>query len=571
VTDPAELYARLASGDTGRILAVLEPLTSARTSLTSVSFGPAPTWSGAAADGFATRVSSTREAVTGVSSRLADGMAVVSAAAGAYRTMRGGADRTMAAFRAGALSSAQASAVLTGLRDTYEETLRAYARALRGMTPTIASAVPTGVTVPVGAAPAAVAAWWAGLPAATRAELLASSYEALGRLRGLPAPVLDEANRVRITADQAKYSAAVTDLSAQITERATALGLDPSDEGALRAAMPDLLDQRLDASRRLDNAVDAAARVAESSAPDGIYVLSYDVDGPGRDGALAIAYGNPDKATNVAVVVPGTATTLESMYPNGSAAALRTAMDEASTGNAVIAWLGYDAPEWDLTVASPDNARTGAALLVSDVEGYRTAAEAPQHISVFGHSYGSVTVGYAAMNGLDAQDVAFLGSPGVGASSVDQLSAHVWAGQAEHDPIVQATSGSWFTADGSSVGPYDKEFGATQFDVPSTADLTSAHGVYYESKSLENLANIATGNYDAVTPDVPDNDAADLGDGLREAGNHAASGEWDEAWSELADTGRELLNDAADTVIGGAGNLVEAGKSMYDNTIGRLF
>jgi hypothetical protein len=247
-------------------------------------------------------------------------------------------------------------------------------------------------------------------------------------------------------------------------------------------------------------------------------------------------------------------------------------MDEVSSGNAVIAWLGYDAPEWDMSVTSADNAREGAALLVSDVEGYRAAAAVPQHISVFGHSYGSVTVGYAAMDGLAAQDVAFLGSPGVGASSADQLSAaHVWAGHSEHDPIVQATSGSWFTADGSSVGPYDEEFGATQFDVPSTTDLTGAHSVYYEDQSLENLANIATGNYDAVTPDAPDNDIEDLGDGLWDAGSHAVAGEWDEAWSELTDTGREVLNDVADTVIGGAGDLVEAGKSVYDNTIGRLF
>jgi alpha/beta hydrolase family protein len=575
VTEPDELYARLASGDTGRILAVLEPLTSARTSVAAVSFGPAPTWSGAAADGFATRVSSTRAAVTGVSSRLADGMAVVRAAASAYRTMRGGADRTMAAFRAGAMSADQAGAVLTGLRDAYEETLRAYAGALREMTPTTAATAPGAAPVPPpGTTPTAVAAWWAALSTEERTRLLASSYDALGRLRGLPATVLDEANRLRLTADRTRYAAAVADLDARIAARAAELGLDPTDEGALRedGALADLLDDRLAAARRSDNAEAAAARVAEASSPDGVYVLSYDATGPGKDGSLVVAYGDPDRATNVAVVVPGTGTTLESFGPNGSAGALRTAMDAVSPGNAVIAWLGYDAPEWDLTVTSPDNARAGAELLVSDVEGYRASAAGPQHISVFGHSYGSATVGYAAMAGLDAQDVAFLGSPGVGASSVDQLSAdHVWAGHSEHDPIVQATSGSWFTADGSSIGPYDEEFGATQFDVPATTDLTGAHSVYFQDRSLENLANIATGNYDAVTPDAPDNDMADLATGLTDAGREALTGDWDSAWSELTETGSELLNDAGDAALGGAGNLVETGKSFYDNTIGRLF
>jgi hypothetical protein len=48
-------------------------------------------------------------------------------------------------------------------------------------------------------------------------------------------------------------------------------------------------------------------------------------------------------------------------------------------------------------------------------------------------------------------------------------------------------------------------------------------------------------------------------------------GDWDDAWSELTGTGAELLNDVGDVVIGGAGDLVEAGKSAWDNTVGRLF
>jgi hypothetical protein len=271
-------------------------------------------------------------------------------------------------------------------------------------------------------------------------------------------------------------------------------------------------------------------------------------------------------------------TTLDTMYPNGNAAALRGAMDEVSDSNATIAWLGYDAPMWDATVATPDNAREGAAALVADVNSYRAAAQVPQHITVLGHSYGSATVGYAAMNGLAADDVAFLGSPGVGASNVDQLSpgaGHVWAGASEHDPIVQATSGSWFTADGSSVGPYDDSFGANQFAVPDESDLRSAHGVYYSGESLDNLADIATGNYDGVTEghqEEPVGDlVSDVGSGLVDAGTDAVHGDWDGAWSELTDTGHELLNDVGDVVIGGAGDLVEAGKSVYDNTLGRLF
>ena len=586
MTDPEELYTKLASGDASRILAVLDPLVAARSALDEVDLTTVSSWRGEAATAFGERVTRSRAAVTSATTKLTDAMSVVEAAAAAYNSMRGGADQAIHAYRKGA-PAATVTEVLTQLRDTYEEVLRSYAAALRSFQPaftTVAgTTTPAGVTIPPpGTDPRRVAEWWRALPETTRDELLATQFEVLGRLRGLPAPVLNQANHRRIETDQVRYKAISADLSAEIEARAPELGLDPTDEGALREdpALADLLDDRQEANRRVDNATAAADRVreAESSGYD-TYVLSYDVDGPGKkEGVLAIAYGNPDTATNVAVVVPGTMTTLESMYPNGNAQALRASMDQVGQGNATIAWLGYDAPVWDTTVASPDNAVEGAGYLVSDVDGYRAAAESPQHITVLGHSYGSVTVGYAAMNGLAADDIAFLGSPGVGASTVDQLSpgaGHVWAGTSEHDPIVQATSGSWFTANGSAVGPYDKSFGATQFAVPGEADLTQAHGVYYSDESLKNLANIATGNYDAVTEgsneDPLDDLAGDAGSGVADAGQAAMHGDWDKAWDELKDTGKELLNDAGDVVIGGAGDLVETGKSLYDNTLGRLF
>ncbi|HEX6356821.1 alpha/beta hydrolase [Actinophytocola sp.] len=588
MTDPEALYARLATGDASRILAALEPLSGARSALAEVELTTVRSWSGTAATEFGTRVTRTRAAVAAATDQLTDAIAVVESAANAYRSIRGSADQAIQEYRSGT-PAALVTDVLTDLRNAYEDVLRSCAAALRALRPAFSTVAGTFATAPAGVLipppgidPRRVASWWAALPDATRDELLATQFEALGRLRGLPAPVLNEANLRRIDTDVARYSAVARDLNTRIETRARELGLDPTDEEALRSdpALADLLDQRQEANRRVDNATAANTRV-QGAAKSGYdtYVQSYDVDGPGRkDGVLAIAYGNPDTATNVAVVVPGTGTTLESGFPNGSAQALRAAMDKVGSGNATIAWLGYDAPEWDTTVTSPDNATAGAANLVSDVDGYRAAAAGAQHITVLGHSYGSVTVGYAAMNDLAADDVAFFGSPGVGASSADQLSpgaGHVWAGASEHDPIVQATSGSWFTADGSGVGPYDKSFGANQFGVLDDADLTSAHSVYYSNESLSNLANIATGNYDAVIPGTNESRVADLtgdaGSGLMDAGREAMSGDWDEAWGELTDTGKELLNDAGDVVVGGTGDLVEAGKSLYDNTLGRLF
>lgn len=640
--DPEVLYGKLASGDAGRIGAVAEPIGSARSALTrareAIDGGgstAASGWDGDAASGFAARATLSGTATTTANDRLGQAGQIVEAASSAYRTMRGAADNAIQAWRSrppdldDAAKQALATRVndaLGTVRDGYERTLRAYAGALRGITPAFgetaagdaswaATAPRAGLTVPPpGSDPREVARWWNSLSETERDQLMATQFDALGRLRGLPAEVLNDANRRRIEVDQAQYAATVSDLDARIAARAEELGLDPTDEGALRGdpALADLLDQRQDADRYLDNATAAAGQVtkAEGLSPDGAYVLSYDPVGPGvQEGTLAIALGNPDQADNLSVLVPGTTATLESGFPTGSAADLRAEMNAAAPGqnNVTIAWLGYDAPTWDLSVASPDNAIEGAANLVADVDGYRAAADGQQHISVIGHSYGSATVGYAGMNGLAADDVAFIGSPGVGASNVDQLSSgpgHVWAGATEHDPVVQGTSGDWFTADGSSTGPYDSSFGANQFGAADGGNALNAHTSYYDpgSESLRNLANIATGNYGEVSdpnvldsplpPEVPGSNlpvvgpvidatvnlgretvdmVGDVGGGLWESGQHAVSGDWDAAWDELKSTGGEFLNDAGDAVLGTVGDAVEAGRDIYENTIGRLF
>lgn len=658
VSDPEELYARLAGGDAGRIrttagplLSALSALDGARSALAGGASTAASGWRGSAASAFADHSALSGTATSTAHARVAQAAQVIEAAAGAYTTMRVAADNAISAWRSrppgmdGGAEAALASLVnqaLTAVQDGYEQSLRAYAGSLTGLRPAFAEVAGAdaawqrtgvlggGVTVPPpGSDPRAVAAWWQGLSQTDRDTLLATRFDELGRLRGLPAPVLDTANRRRISADRERLRATKSTLDSEVTARASALGLDPADESALRGdpALADLLEKRQDVNRQLDNAAAAQARVADAremalakGLPDEVYVLSYDPVGPGRqDGVLAVAFGNPDVADNVAVTVPGVGTTLEHGFPNGQAVELRASMDAAAPGthNATVAWLGYDAPSWDLSVVTADSAIEGGGLLTADVDGYRAAAEAAghdPHVTALGHSYGSTTVGYAAMHGLAADDIAFLGSPGVGASSVDQLSpgaGHVWAGMTEHDPIVQGTSGDWFTADGSSTTPYDKAFGANQFGAGTEENLLGAHSTYYQdgSESLRNLGDIATGQYSSVTeprwqdsplpPSLPGSDlpvagpaidaaanigkevvdiGEDVGGGLWDAVTDAVHGDWDAAWDELKATGGELASDVGDVVVGTVGDVVEggrdlvdAGRSVYDNTLGRLF
>ncbi|MFE9744530.1 alpha/beta hydrolase [Saccharothrix saharensis] len=661
-TDPEVLYGQLAAGDAGRVAAAADPITGAMSAVgragQAVSAGGSTatsTWKGDAASSFGARAELSAKSATVAGERLGAGADIVQAASRAYAQMRGSADQLIDFWRgrSPALDEAQTRELanrvneqLTNVKTGYERVLRSYADALAKVRPgfeetaakdagwqTTVTAMRTTATVPgPGTDPKQVAAWWKSLTKEQQDELLRTKFQELGQLRGLPSEVLDQANRMRIEDDAQRFGAQRDQLDAQMAERARELGLDPSKSEDMTKLLNDeqyasLNEQRQEAATKAENAekVQKSIERAEELARDNgwlntegkpdVRILAWDPYGPRGDGGTAIAYGNPDTATNVAISVPGTGSTLDG-FSVDQAGNLRAAM--GTEGNATIQWLGYDAPGWAPgEVDNPAQAREGGANLVADVNGYRAAAEAAgnnPHVTVIGHSYGSTTVGYAGMNGLAADDIAFVGSPGVGASNVNQLSAgpgHVYVGATEHDPVVQGTSQTWFTEDGSSIGPYDDRFGAKTFGTTDGTSALGAHSQYYApgSESVQNLARIATGDGGSVTsqdwdenplgPSLPGSHipgvgpvvdfvggtavgAADLvkdaGTGLWNAGREAVNGNWSEAGTGLLNTGKEVVNDTVDVVVGGVGDVVELGRDAvegvgkaWDKTVGSWF
>ncbi|MEV8441557.1 alpha/beta hydrolase [Actinosynnema sp. NPDC051121] len=657
-TDPEVLYGQLATGDAGRVAAAADPITGAMSAVEragqSVSAGGSTataTWQGDAAGSFRTRAELSTKSATVAGERLGAGADIVQAASRAYTQMRGSADQLIDFWRgrSPALDEAQTRELanrvneqLNNVKTGYERVLRSYADALAKVRPgfeetaakdpgwtTAVTAMRTTATVPgPGTDPKQVAAWWKSLTKEQQDELLRTRFQELGQLRGLPSGVLDQANRMRISDDLQRFGAQRDQLDAQLAARARELGLDPSNSADMTKLLNDeryasLNEQRQEAATKAENAqkaADSLRNAEEIAATKGweagdVRLLAYDPYGPRGDGGMAVAYGDPDTATNLAVCVPGTGSDMGS-FGLSQAANLREQM--GPNGNATIQWLGYDAPGWAPgEVDNPAQAREGGANLVADVDGYRAAAGAAghdPHVTVIGHSYGSTTVGYAGMNGLAADDIAFVGSPGVGASSVDQLSAgpgHVYVGATEHDPVVQGTSSSWFTEDGSSTGPYDDRFGARTFGTTDGTSLLGAHSEYYTkgSESVQNLARIATGDGGSVTsqgwdenplgPSLPGSHlpgvgpvvdfvggtavgaadlAVDAGTGLWNAGREAVHGNWSEAGTGLLNTGKEIVNDAVDVVVGGVGDVVELGRDavegvgkVWDKTVGSWF
>jgi hypothetical protein len=122
-------------------------------------------------------------------------------------------------------------------------------------------------------------------------------------------------------------------------------------------------------------------------------------------------------------------------------------VDHGDDGVATVAWLGYDAPQLDITffdgdrsVASANPAKVGGADLARFYDGIVASRPGdPPHVTALGHSYGSTTTGYALQHTTVPVDRAvFFGSPGLTTSGVGQLHVapgHVEILEARWDPV----------------------------------------------------------------------------------------------------------------------------------------
>ncbi len=219
-------------------------------------------------------------------------------------------------------------------------------------------------------------------------------------------------------------------------------------------------------------------------------------------GLAAMVLGNLATATRVAILVPGSDTTLTTFFsrasssPGGGALALWAQAHRLDPGThlAIIAWLGYPAPAMlSPAVMTSGDAGQGAQALRPLVI---ALAKHGDQVALLCHSYGSVVCGLAAPH-LPVTDIAVFGSPGMDASSVASLdtSARVWAGRESSDAIKWVPHIKLFGL-GFGADPMSPDFGARIF---ATGD--GGHSGYLDpgSASLANLTYIALGDTGAVT------------------------------------------------------------------------
>lgn len=343
---------------------------------------------------------------------------------------------------------------------------------------------------PPGTSPKGVRKWWDSLTDRQREALLFTRPGQLGRLDGLPSAIRDRANRAQLAEQKGRLEAERERLAALLGPGQTDARLDQINKALTGIAA---LEQRL-------------YHPMPGQQPS--FLLGFDSAGNGR---AVVAIGDPDTATNVATYVPGTGASLGTVGGDlrRSDHLVQAAQNAGSPSTSVITWDGYDAPQDIFPQAAGDRFADGAKADLDRFEdGLRAAHVGPRaHNTVIAHSYGTTVVGHAARDGdLNADDVVFVASPGVGVTHADQLhldgvpqnqvGQHIHSTVALHDPINLAAGvngpaptgpgfgGTTFESNPGQAGPW--------YELGWDADVHSRYWDY-GNKALANMGLVIAG------------------------------------------------------------------------------
>ncbi|GAB3236679.1 hypothetical protein GCM10027447_35180 [Glycomyces halotolerans] len=396
------------------------------------------------------------------------------------------------------------------------------------------------------ATPAAINSWWDGLSDEERARLIEDRPNLVGTTDGIPAEARDTANRDLLQTEITGLDIDIERLEQQLAQMeadgtdTVGHGRDETTASAYRALQERLaeLEGKRDSLANLQNEISTPFKTEDGPSLDH-YLLSYSSK---ADGRAVVAVGNPDTADNVNVYVPGTGSELSKL--DGDLGRAETMASDAyryapGSDTASIMWLGYDAPD-DVVPDAMDTeyAENAASGLSAFTDGLRaTAEDEPSNLTMTGHSYGSTTVGIAARDaGLAADNMIFVGSPGVGVDEAAELGIdpdRVWAGRNDEDIIdlardenvnatiaaaavggplnppgaaAAAAAAHLLTPDDQMVhgtDPVSDSFGGNTFHSEATRDgARENHSAYWDKENnvgRKNMAYIITGQTNGVT------------------------------------------------------------------------
>lgn len=364
--------------------------------------------------------------------------------------------------------------------------------------------------------PEGVNRWWKSLSQGEKDRLIAEHPPELGNLNGVP---VEARNRVNLTV--------MSDDLHRVEDTATNHGVTADDvtrnphEYGLSATA---ITRYTNAHRAREGLSVAVTAVDERRNHPEVFLLRYQPEAFGGEGAAAVAMGNPDTAANTAFLVAG----LGSNLRDGTLADLdgvhlygESARADWNAKTAVITWMGYDAPDtwYDPGLWAPNMARTGGQALAVDVNALAsTHVGTPTHMTVVGSSYGSTAVAdAAAAGGMRADDVVLVGSPGtdLAHSAADfhlPTDGHLYVGAASADAVTWSpdrVTGPGLigpTLAGLGPDPAVDGYGSTRFkaEVPGASiNPVHDHLHYFDdrSESLFSIADVVSGHGDALHDD----------------------------------------------------------------------
>ncbi|MDQ3761622.1 MAG: alpha/beta hydrolase family protein [Actinomycetota bacterium] len=224
------------------------------------------------------------------------------------------------------------------------------------------------------------------------------------------------------------------------------------------------------------------------------------LDLSGERAAAAVAVGNVDTADHVAVFTPGLGSTvdgdLERYDDNMDRLRQQAETESRRYGDrgsvAAVTWIGYQAPQPGFegfnpfdsdSVLQDDSARAGRADLADFYRGIDASRTTDPHLTALGHSYGSTTTGLALQEQAGVDDAVFFGSPGIGASRIEDVQVpegHTYRIEARND----------FVADTG-------QFGIDPTYVDGVTGLSAREETLPDGRRLTE----STGHSDYLTPD----------------------------------------------------------------------
>ena len=354
---------------------------------------------------------------------------------------------------------------------------------------------------PAGDSPSDQNAWWNGLTPEEQEAVIADHPEWIGGTDGIPAWARDGANRALL----GDFRTDLQDERAALQARIDGLGFFEGWRLNGLENERDVLDEKLAA---LDE-------VEKTMALPGRQLLVLDTTGPQTRAAIAV--GDLDTAAHVAVFTPGFTTTVQDSMANtdeGMRELRNRATEEvrrsgdATSTVATVAWIGYEAPQWDGvigggSVVSDDLAVAGARDLADFYRGVDASRATDPHLTALGHSYGSLTTGLALQEQTGVDDMVIFGSPGIGTSQVEDLdvpSDHVFRVEARRDAVAD---GGMFGIDPSHMSGVTGLSSEEATIDGVTYDESVGHSEYLidDTTSQHNIAVVVAGGSDRLALD----------------------------------------------------------------------